>query len=992
MFRDALHRLHRKAFLILLLVMMVLPLAAQDLPEAFWPERLPVTESRSLSMTTGANATVTGLFSEAGAPVRVYGGLTQAGFTATQADRQALLSVIDRHEELFGVRSADLEVLHEGPVNGKAYLTARQLVDGRPVMGSRVLLRVAENGRVGLWGADVQRNAEVNWQAAYTALDATEQLAAFAGVEKHTVLETREVWAWLEGELVPAWFVRLEGESPIQRPVGMVQAESGAILGFYNDAYEVDINGTVEGPMWPHQIQDDPVWTEFPDMRVYIGNNAQTTNAAGYFVFEGLNQGGTYTLGYELRGPWVNVNYEDGEDARHESEVVAPGDAGLTWQYPLDGREDEFNVFYFTTFIHDWYKELDPDFTAMDYPVNATVAFQTNWENAMWGGDQMFFGTGGNTLYNLAMFSDVIIHEYTHGVTGNIYPQGTLPYSGQSGALNEAWSDYIPCSIHDYSTMAPGVYVGNPGTPMRNLDNTRRYPENWVGEVHGDGLIPGGAMWDTREMLGAEVSDDLFHFARYGLAADFVGYLVEVLVQDDDDGDLSNGTPHSDEIYTGFGMHGIGPSEEPNLQVRSFTILEEDSDGHLMPGEWVELEMFIENDVMLYPPPATDVTVSVEGDEFTLFETNDVIVGEVPAGEMVALPEAIRFQVAEDGFDPHYVTLRITLTANDGAYETTAYRRVVLGDPNILLVNDFGQPDYRHYVDRYIRAMYNAADVWDTDNGTPGIALLSEHDIVIWVTGDARNPLSQADVDVMTEYVQHGGGLILSGQHIGPQLAGYTDFSALLGVAESVDSLHALGIVGVTGEPLSEGNVSAIFGAGGANNQTAPSGIIAANDARVLYTYSGSETVAAVWNDTGEEGAVVYMGFGLEAVSGVSTSTPGQEILYPILNAMGYEWDVEDDPSESEPVAQPLEYSLQAPYPNPFNPEATVAFTLPRAGQVKLAVYNVMGREVLRVVDGIRTSGRHQVRLNLDGFATGMYLVRFDTPRGSFVQKALLVK
>ncbi len=982
---------HCKHALILLVIMFIaVPAFAQDLPDAFWPETAKETVKRQMSLLAGQSAQVSGQFTRAGNPVRVHGYLENAGFGATQATREAMFSLIDNNVAIFGVVSSDLEVLYDSQVNGKAYMTARQLVDGRPVLGTRVLLRVAQSGKVALWGSDVERQASVSWQGSWTAADAETELAAYSGLAGYTALETREVWVRVDGELLSAWMVALEGESPILRPVGLLNANTGEMLGFYNDAYSVEVNGTVTGPVHYNQINQEPEWLPFRNMAVEMGPNTEVTDEEGYFNFSGLSQGSSYDFRHSLYGPWVDVNYEDGPDASVTLDVVAPGNAGLDWQSPEQGRADEFNIFYHTNFIHDWYKVLDPDFYSLDYPVGATVAFQDNWENAMWSGNQMFFGTGANSLYNLAMFSDVIYHEYTHGVTGAIYPRGTLPYQGQSGALNEAWSDYIPCSIHDYSTMAPGVYVGSPGTPMRNLNNNRSYPDSYVDEVHTDGLIPGGSMWDTRELLGAEITDPLFHYARYGLAEDFEGYFIEVLVQDDDDGDLSNGTPHDWEIYTAFGQHGIGPGAEPNLVIDALNLTDENDDGYLMPGEWVELNMQVWNDVALYPPPAEDVTLQIAGDECTLFETDEVVIGQLAPGESSTLPQPIRFQVANT-IEPHYVTLEITLTANDGTYSQTLDHRITLGQPTILLVDDCGATSYLSYVDGYIENLISAAEVIDADHEIPSLETMSDFDVTIWITGDNRNPLNAAEVSVLTNHLDNGGKVVLSGQYIGPQLSDYTDLSFLLGVSESIDSTGARGIQGVNGQPLSDGLMSALVGAGGANNQTAPSGIVPTNMAEALYTYIGSDAVAAVWNETPNEGVAVYMGFGLEAISGISTSAPGEDILYPILNAMGVTLDVEG-PENQAVQEMPVTFELEAPYPNPFNPQTHIAYTLPQTSDVSLKVYNLNGREVMTLMQGVRTAGRHEMVVDLSGFASGLYLVKLESSFGTSVQKAWLVK
>ncbi len=90
--------------------------------------------------------------------------------------------------------------------------------------------------------------------------------------------------------------------------------------------------------------------------------------------------------------------------------------------------------------------------------------------------------------------------------------------------------------------------------------------------------------------------------------------------------------------------------------------------------------------------------------------------------------------------------------------------------------------------------------------------------------------------------------------------------------------------------------------------------------------------------------------------------------------------------------AVPTEFALEANYPNPFNPVTTIAFSLPEAGQVRLAVYDMLGRQVRVLVDQAMAAGRAEVSFDAAGLPTGNYLYRVETPSGSQVRTMLLIK
>jgi hypothetical protein len=102
---------------------------------------------------------------------------------------------------------------------------------------------------------------------------------------------------------------------------------------------------------------------------------------------------------------------------------------------------------------------------------------------------------------------------------------------------------------------------------------------------------------------------------------------------------------------------------------------------------------------------------------------------------------------------------------------------------------------------------------------------------------------------------------------------------------------------------------------------------------------------------------------------------------------------VEEDRREALPGA----YELEQNYPNPFNPTTRIQFTLPKRSAVRLTLYDLLGREVVTLVDEVRVAGNHTIEWN--GFnalgqrvGSGVYFYRIEA--GRFVQsrKLMLLK
>ncbi len=88
----------------------------------------------------------------------------------------------------------------------------------------------------------------------------------------------------------------------------------------------------------------------------------------------------------------------------------------------------------------------------------------------------------------------------------------------------------------------------------------------------------------------------------------------------------------------------------------------------------------------------------------------------------------------------------------------------------------------------------------------------------------------------------------------------------------------------------------------------------------------------------------------------------------------------------------PNDFSLEQNYPNPFNPTTNIKFALPKAAFVRLAVYDMLGREVESLVSQQLTPGTYVVDWNASKFSSGIYLYKLTTNDFNMVKKMSLIK
>jgi hypothetical protein len=88
----------------------------------------------------------------------------------------------------------------------------------------------------------------------------------------------------------------------------------------------------------------------------------------------------------------------------------------------------------------------------------------------------------------------------------------------------------------------------------------------------------------------------------------------------------------------------------------------------------------------------------------------------------------------------------------------------------------------------------------------------------------------------------------------------------------------------------------------------------------------------------------------------------------------------------------PAEFSVAQNFPNPFNPTTVVRFQLPTLSDVRLVIYDLLGREVRMLVNETKPAGSYEVKFDATALASGVYLYRLTA--GDFVQtrKMIVIK
>jgi hypothetical protein len=350
-------------------------------------------------------------------------------------------------------------------------------------------------------------------------------------------------WEWngvLEYKL--CWKVSSETESPLGKWISFVDVETGALLNTHNEVRFFD--GTILGEHDTRTVNGDFSISPLPLLN--IDGSDIRTDVDGFYSWDvELTE---VELG--LEGRRVKVLNENGAELQFNT---SGGERIITSD---DGHQAEIDQYVFQNQIYTWAAEWAPQIPNQWTQATVNVNLGETC-NAHFDGDLNFYRSG-NGCNNTGRIADVAFHEWGHG-----FHYYNLLSGEWDGAIGEGIGDTIAFFQTGDYRVAP--YFGENGAYIREVETNYSYPEDVVGEVHQDGLIFAGAVWDLWGMMKAEMGEEVAYQTLMPIFVDGLrgGPTIpesfdEFIFADDDDGDLSNGTPNLCVIVDAFALHGLG--------------------------------------------------------------------------------------------------------------------------------------------------------------------------------------------------------------------------------------------------------------------------------------------------------------------------------------------------------------------------------------------------------------------------------------------------
>ena len=88
----------------------------------------------------------------------------------------------------------------------------------------------------------------------------------------------------------------------------------------------------------------------------------------------------------------------------------------------------------------------------------------------------------------------------------------------------------------------------------------------------------------------------------------------------------------------------------------------------------------------------------------------------------------------------------------------------------------------------------------------------------------------------------------------------------------------------------------------------------------------------------------------------------------------------------------PVGFKLLGNYPNPFNATTTIRYSLPGASEVKLDIYDILGRKVQTLCNGYKPAGEHSFIWNAEGFSSGIFFYKITAGEFEQTKQMMLLK
>ncbi len=358
-------------------------------------------------------------------------------------------------------------------------------------------------------------------------------------------------------------------------------------------------------------------------------------------------------------------------------------------------------------------------------------------------------------------------------------------------------------------------------------------------------------------------------------------------------------------------------------------------------------------------------------------------VDSVAANDTIASSNAIVVQLNPD--IPANTEIPFTVEMNYQGYMTSSSFWLVIHNRGLYLIVE--DDDGANGLSPYTAALDSLGISYDVSSPEMAADEMMEYQFMIWFCGDAySSTITSSDEQKLSTYLDGGGKLFISGVDIGYDIHNDPFYGNYLKATYLGDgpSTNTTLVNGVAGDPISGDFVTGLNIYDNWVDQINPIG-----GSSGIFTYDYQNTTYTCGLKYDGVYQLVYLTFCYENIPDVNDR---RVLMNNIVQWFGIPTGVQNG---GDNVA--ATFSLSPNYPNPFNSETIITFSVPGPERTTLEIYDILGRRVKTLVNEKMVPGVHQAKWNgknewgID-VASGLYFYRLKNGAHLMTRKLLLVK
>ena len=358
----------------------------------------------------------------------------------------------------------------------------------------------------------------------------------------------------------------------------------------------------------------------------------------------------------------------------------------------------------------------------------------------------------------------------------------------------------------------------------------------------------------------------------------------------------------------------------------------------------------------------------------------------VPAGDSAV----IMVTVNPNGIDGYgYTEVQFT-SMNDPGVIAIAYLRNITTTGVEVLVVDASEEDYGSFISNSLDNVFLGTHGLVSRNAINASVDLSYYHVVTWSAGNDPAAFYPDEVTKLEAFLNGGGNLFINGQNIGSDIfepGGQSQFAQnfynnYLHADYVADSGINFILQGYDGDPITDG--IAPFVVGDIYERSADVILPIDGDGTPIFKFLNNPEISSIRVSTSEN-RIIYLGIGFEQIS--------DEAIRDTIMARSISWLAQNVTGVAEENnSMPHSYSLDQNYPNPFNPSTIITYSVSEESPVTIKVFDLIGQEIVVLVDDVKEPGFHSVTFDALGLSSGVYIYQMRAGNFTSVKKMSILK